>query len=465
MKDELLALLSRYGQQHLLNSWEQLEPSQRDQLASEIRQVDLDLITSLFRETHEAAAEVDWRELSVQAEPPPAVRLAAGDGKPLFSAGEQALRAGRVGMILVAGGQGTRLRFPHPKGMFPVGPISGRTLFQVLIDRLRAVGQRYGVQIPLFVMTSPATHTEVADYFAQHDRCGLAKADLEIFCQGVMPAVDAETGRLLRKSPSSLSLSPDGHGGMLAAFARSGCLEKARGRNIDLLFYGQIDNPLLQVCDPGLLGCHLTSESEMTTQVVRKQEAAEKMGNVVQIDGRVRIIEYSDLPPDVADQRNPDGSLRLWAGNLAVHIFDRAFLERMASEADRLPFHQARKVTAFVDDAGELVQPSQPNSIKFEKFIFDLLPAARRAAVVESAKADAFAPVKNADGAPHDTPHTARQAMIARDRKLLELAGVEVAADIPVEVNPLWALDAADVSHQLKPGTTIASATYFPAAG
>jgi UDP-N-acetylglucosamine/UDP-N-acetylgalactosamine diphosphorylase len=462
MKDELLKLLSPHGQQHLLAYWDELSTTERSQLTSQIRQLDLDLITGLCASLKEKGTEeIDWRALAARAEPPPAVQLAEEDEDAVRAAGEAALRAGRVGMILVAGGQGTRLGFDHPKGLFTIGPLSGRTLFQVFIDRLRAVARRYDVRIPLFLMTSPATHDETVAYFAEQNSFGLGKQDMRIFCQGVMPAVDAQSGRLLMSSPASLSLSPDGHGGMLAAFDGSGCMELARERGIDVLFYGQVDNPLLQVCEPSLLGCHLTSESEMTTQVVRKVDPEEKVGNVVQIDGRTRTIEYSDLPTEIAGQRNPDGTLRLWAGNLAVHIFDRAFLERMVGEDGHLPFHQALKKSDFVDDQGHLIRPTEPNSIKFEKFIFDLMPAARRAAVVESAKEVAFAPVKNADGAPTDTPRSAKRAMMHRDLQVLEAAGIQVAKGVSVEINPLWALDAREAADKIEPGTTITEPTYF----
>ena len=447
--DDLQSLLREHGQQHVLAFWEQLSAAEQRELGDQVRQLDLPLVSSLVAKLPgRVCEETDWASIAAAAEPPAAVRDSQ-DPAGVRAAGEAALRAGRVGMILVAGGQGSRLGFDHPKGLFKIGPVSGRTLFQVLIDRLRAVGRRYGISIPLYLMTSPATHDETVEYFRRNDRCGLAETDLEIFCQGVMPAVDAQSGRLLRQTRSSLALSPDGHGGMLAAFDRSGCLQRARQRGIELLFYGQVDNPLLQVCDPALLGCHLASEAELTTQVVRKDEPEEKVGNVVRIDGRTRIIEYSDLPADVAAVRNPDGSLRLWAGSIAVHIFDLAFLARMAKESEHLPFHQALKKVEHVGDDGQVVQPDHPNAIKFERFIFDLLPAARRAAVVEAAKEAAFAPVKNADGAATDTPSTARQAMVNRDAELLISAGVQLAAGTTVEVNPLWALDVTEARERL----------------
>jgi len=179
----------------------------------------------------------------------------------------------------------------------------------------------------------------------------------------------------------------------------------------------------------------------MTTQVVAKQDPFDRVGNVVMVDGKLQIIEYSDLPDDAAEQRDPDGSLNIWAGSIAVHVFDVAFLERVARQADALPFHQARKKVAYADVDGTVHEPEQPNAIKFERFIFDLLPWARNAIVVEGDPAEVFAPVKNADGAGSDTPTLTREAMIRLHAKWLRQAGVTIGDEVAVEISPLWALD------------------------
>jgi UDP-N-acetylglucosamine/UDP-N-acetylgalactosamine diphosphorylase len=228
-----------------------------------------------------------------------------------------------------------------------------------------------------------------------------------------------------------------------------------------LLFYGQVDNPLLQVCDPALLGFHLLAGSEMTTQVVRKRDPLERVGNVVEIDGRTQIIEYSDLPDVAAHRRTPERELHLWAGNIAVHVFDTAFLARESADANAQPIHRALKKVPYVDGTGRRVEPTAPNAIKFERFIFDLLPRASNALVVEVDPAEAFAPVKNAPGEATDTPESAQAAMIQRDRQLLEAAGAECPPGAVVEVNPLWALDANEATGKLPKGQRISQPTYF----
>jgi UDP-N-acetylglucosamine/UDP-N-acetylgalactosamine diphosphorylase len=331
----------------------------------------------------------------------------------------------------------------------------------VLIDQLRAVALRYGVRIPLYIMTSPATDAQTRSFLREHERFGLAEEDLHIFCQATMWALDDRAERILLESPGSLFLGPDGHGGMLAALAKSGRLANAKERGLKHLFYGQIDNPLTQVCDELTIGAHILAGSEMTTQVVRKRQPLERVGNVVSIDGRIHVIEYSDLPDESARQTNADGSLRLWAGNLAVHVLDVAFLDRQAADPDALPFHRAHKKVPCIDDRGQPVDPDKPNAIRFERFIFDLLPAANNAIVVEVDPAEAFAPVKNSDDDPTDNPRTARAAMVALHSRWLRAAGVQIAENVAVELNPLWAYGPEEVARAGLKGKVVDRPTYF----
>ena len=462
MKEELLAQLAPFGQEHLLAFWDRLAPDRQAALAAQIRALDLALIARLYGERDRKS---DYRALAERSSSPPAFRLPPARNRftpqEAVARGEAALAAGQVGAILVAGGQGTRLGFPHPKGMFPIGPISGHSLFQIHIEKILALGRRYGVRVPLCLMTSPATHDETVEYLAEHARFGLPADDLRVFCQGTMPAVDAASGRILLESADGLVLSPDGHGGMLAALACGGPLRQIEQRGIQTLFYFQVDNPLVDVGSPEFLGYHLLSNSEMSTQVVAKREPLERVGNVVEVDGRLRVIEYSDLPDDVARQRLPDGSLRIWAGSIAVHAFATAFLARMAGRADALPFHVARKKVEHLDSAGRTVEPAEPNAVKFERFIFDLIPAAENAIVVEIDPAEGFAPLKNAPGEKQDTPEWVRRQMTARHRRWLRRAGVEVADDVPVEISPLFARNPEELARKVRPGTAVTEATFF----
>ncbi len=469
-RNALLSRLRPAGQEHLLDFWDRLNAAQRQKLATQIAEIDLDLLARLRSQRSESAADdkAQFAALASRAESPPAIRL---DGKGPFTRrgaierGEAALRAGDVGMILVAGGLGTRLGFDKPKGMFEIGPLSRRSLFEVIIDQLRAVSRRYGSPIPLYLMTSPATDADTRKFLTAHGNFGLTASELRIFCQATMWALDNRWEKILLESPDSLFLGPDGHGGMLQALVKSGCLNDIADRRIKHLFYGQVDNPLLTVCEPYLIGCHLLGQSQMTTQVARKRDPLERVGNVVSERGRVHIIEYSDLPEAAARQTNGDGSLKLWAGNLAVHVFDVDFLAAAADDPDALPFHIAHKKVPYLDASGRQVESEKPNAIRFERFIFDLLPRAENALVVEADPAEAFAPVKNAEREKTDTKATAQAAMTALHRRWLAEAGMQVAAVVTVEINPLWALDVAEIGQKLKPGTKIERNTYFGEAG
>jgi len=448
----------------LLAFWNQLDAKQQAKLAAQIEEVDFDLLQRLFQGD---VSGPSWEELARRAEPPTAIRL---QGEKVHSAqaarqrGEELLAAGQVGVVIVAGGQGTRLGFDHPKGMFSIGAVSGAPLFQILLEKILARGRRYGVRIPLYLMTSPATDAETREYLRSKSYFGLLAEDVKIFCQGTMPAVDAETGKLLRAAPDSLFLSPDGHGGMLAALERSGGLADARRRGLTQLFYCQIDNPLVSIADPEFLGFHLLSQSELSTQVIAKQTSRDKVGNVAMIDGRLQIIEYSDLNPlsdDLIERRGTDGEWIFWAGSIGVHVFDVAFLERAAGHSAGLPFHRASKAVPYVDARGERVEPDSPNAIKFERFIFDLLPLAERGIVVEIDEVTNFAPVKNAPGESRDTPEIVQQAMIALHRRWLEHAGARVLSDVPVEISPLFAQNKFETAQRVTPATTVTEPRYF----
>jgi UDP-N-acetylglucosamine/UDP-N-acetylgalactosamine diphosphorylase len=461
-QSRLLGRVRPFGQEHLVAFWDTLSGEQQESLAQQIEEIDFALIRRLYEGR---ADQTNLAEMADQSEPPPAFRLDVSKNRftpeQAKKRAEEALRAGQVGVILVAGGQGTRLGFDHPKGMYPIGPISNKTLFQIHVEKIIAAGRRYGVRIPLYMMTSPATDAETVEFFAANDRFGLPEEDLVIFCQGTMPAVEEKTGRVLLESPDRIAVSPDGHGGMLAAMARGGVLDDIERRGIEHLFYFQVDNPLVDICGREFMGYHLLSESELSTQVIAKREPLERVGNVVRVGDRLMVIEYSDLPEAAAVRRNPDGSLRIWAGSIAVHGIAAALLRRLAGTADGLPFHIARKKVAYVEEAGKTVKPSEPNAIKFERFIFDLIPSAKNAIVVEIDPAKGFGPLKNASGAKDDTPESVRAQMAAVARDWLRQAGATLDDATVVEISPLFALDAEELAEKITAGATIPGPTYF----
>jgi UDP-N-acetylglucosamine/UDP-N-acetylgalactosamine diphosphorylase len=458
--DDLRASLRRHQQEHVLAWWENLSDLQRRNLVSQLRNLDLDELRQLSRK--QVASELPARERIGAV---PVIPRQGPDDEARRREGEAALWAGQVAVLLVAGGQGSRLGFEHPKGMFPVGPISQKTLFQVHAEKVLASRRRYGAPIPFLIMTSPATHDETVAYFEEQQFSGLPRHEVHFFCQGTMPSVDLSSGKLLLESPGSLFLSPDGHGGTLTALARSGLLEQMKQRGIRQVFYFQVDNPLVRVADPLFLGHHLAARAEVSSKVVAKTGPKEPMGVFATVDGRCTIIEYSDLTPELAQETDAQGRLFLWTGSPAIHLFDLAFLEKVTRDPEGLPFHVARKKVPHLDASGQMVQPKENNALKFERFIFDVLPLAERWTVVEALRAEEFAPLKNGEGA--DSPATVRSALIHLAADWLERARARVAKKpdgspaAALEISPLFALDAEELARQVPAGTVIAESRYF----
>jgi UDP-N-acetylglucosamine/UDP-N-acetylgalactosamine diphosphorylase len=349
--------------------------------------------------------------------------------------------------------------------MFPIGPVSNKSLFQLHAEKVLALGRRYGKPVPLLVMTSPTNHDEVVAFFREHRHFGLSPEELVIFRQGTMPAVDLATGRLLLDEPHRLFLSPNGHGGTVIALADTGLLDRLARRGIREIFYWQVDNPLVRVADPVFLGYHRQARAEVSSKIVPKSRPEDKLGNMVLIDGSCSMIEYSDMPAELARQRDEQGRLRFWAGSPAIHIFDVEFLRRVTQSAARLPFHLARKKVPHLDEAGNLVQPARENALKFEMFIFDVLPLAKRWTVVETTRREEFEPLKNATGP--DSPATVRQAISDLAADWLREAGLDVAhtaeghAAFPLEISPLYALDAEELASRVDRAMRIEGPFYF----
>ena len=324
--EELRAHLARANQSHLLAFWDQLEDDARTRLIDDLAAIDFDRVPG-------------WIEQYVRHKPNFAPK---GDIAPPRSyafddtiwdqaqyrlIGEGLLRAGKVAAFTVAGGQGTRLGYDGPKGCYPGTPITRKPLFQVFAEWLLAANRRWGATIPWYIMTSPLNHDATVQFFESSNHFDLDPAHIMFFPQGVMPSFDMTTGKILLAEPHKIATNPDGHGGSLRALAASGALADMRARGIEHISYFQVDNPLCRVVDPIFLGLHAAapdSSAEMSTKVVSKTEPAEKVGVVAQVDGVTQVLEYSDLSDELTSARDPDGRLRLRAGNIAVHFQDCA---------------------------------------------------------------------------------------------------------------------------------------------
>ena len=461
---DLVERLERHGQTELLDHWDKLDLATQRSFEAELRAIDFHLVDQLKETLVFADPAID----SIDSVRPVEVsRLPRTDRERVAhrlasEVGEAILAEGQAAVVMVAGGQGTRLGFNGPKGTYPIGPVSASSLFQIHAEKVLALSRRYGKTIPLYVMTSPENHAETELFFESNNRFGLSH--LRLFVQGRMPAVDRETGKILLDGPGRVAMSPDGHGGTLTALAQPGvdgglsCLEEMKELGVQTLFYFQVDNPMVRIADPTFLGLHREASAEVSFKVVEKLKPDEKVGVVVEVDGRPQVIEYSDLPPALAELREPEGSLQLWAGSIAIHIFERSFIERVVQQS-QLPFHRAFKKVPYLNQDGQRIEPTEPNAVKFERFIFDALPLAERYAVVETDRILEFEPLKNATGA--DSPASVRQRMSDLFAGWLEAAGARVVrrsdGTVPfgLEISPLFALDGAELRSKLPAGLVV----------
>lgn len=446
MKNQLLSLLESLGQHHLLQHAADLPPDGHLRLHADLHRLPLEhLPTWVEQACSPAAVALDPARLDPPQSQPPSAGLT------YRAAGEALIRAGGLAALVVAGGQGTRLGHDGPKGELPATPISGTSLFGVFAGQLMAAQARFGVAIPWYVMTSPENDARTRAFFRENEYFGLDPRDVVLFSQGEMPTLDL-AGRLLLAGPDRLATHPDGHGGALMALRRSGALDDLVKRGIQHLSYFQIDNPATRILDADFLGLHAyspDSSGEMSSKVVVKTEPTERVGVFAHHAGRLEVIEYSDLPAHLAAHRQPDGQLAFRAGNVAVHLLGVEFLTRVAGEA-QLPLHRARKVAAFYDPTtSRVVEPTAPNAVKLERFIFDALSEARRPLLYEVDRVEAFAPIKNADGV--DSPASSRALQIERAARWLAAAGVAIprrpdgTPDCMLEIRPATALSAEDL--------------------
>lgn len=449
--DQLIAAFRAAGQEQVFAFWDALNPAERSGLAAQAAEVDLTEMARLHRTLVQKSAGGAGMNLDGLT-PAPCIRLPenGGDAAQWAAAratGEAALRAGRVAAFTVAGGQGTRLGYDGPKGTLAVTPLKKKSLFQVFAEKIRATGLRHGRPLHWFIMTSHANHGQTEQFFADNRFFGLDKGRVQFFRQGRMPAVDF-AGKILLETRSSLALSPDGHGGSLRALHRSGALDLMQTEGIDTISYFQVDNPLVRCVDPAFIGFHLQAGAGMSSKMVPKAYPEEKVGHFCRQQGKVVVVEYSDMPMAMQRETNPDGSLRYSAGSIAIHIIDREFARKMAAggEGAALPFHRADKKINTMDAAGNPVKPEKANGVKFEMFVFDALPFADNSIVIETARADDFSPVKNAEGV--DSPQTARDDQLRQFARWLKSVGAAVETDATgrpkcgVEISPLFGHDA-----------------------
>jgi UDP-N-acetylglucosamine/UDP-N-acetylgalactosamine diphosphorylase len=450
--------LGQYDQDHLLRFADRLDDKSLERLLDQIDTFDLELIRDLSEQLVFKDVVVHLDKLT----PPEVVTLPRTPEEEearhkAHERGEEAIRAGKVAALVVAGGQGTRLGFDGPKGCYPAGPVSGKTLFRQQAEKIRSAARRYGVAIPWYVMTSETNREATVATFRENGFFGLDEDDVYFFTQGMMPAVDRR-GQMLLDAPGHVFTSPNGHGGTFKALVDSGALDDMARRGVEHISYFQVDNVLIKIIDPVFVGNHVAADSEMSSKGCRKTDPFERVGNFAIREDKLRVVEYSDLPDEMARQRTGEGELLFAMGSIGIHVIDREFARRMGTGRYALPYHRADKKVPYLDAEGNLVEPGEKNAVKFEMFIFDALPRARNPIVLEVDRAEEFSPIKNADGP--DSPDTARRDLTRQALRWLASAGVDVpdeksAEEFAIEIGPLFARDAGELAEKIDANLTV----------
>jgi len=458
----LKAELEKHGQSHLLAHWDRLDEAQRAELLNDIEQINFAALDGLI-ESHIRAEQPFKLPKEIKPAPfypaKPDIEL-VGQYADAVKRGVSLIRQNKVAAFTVAGGQGTRLGFDGPKGAFPISPVRNKTLFQLFAEQIRGTNRRYGSDLRWYIMTSPQNDAATRAFFAENNYFGFAPGHVCFFTQGVMPAFSPE-GKILLESPSRIAFSPDGHGGALLALKRSGALAEMAVAGVEYISYWQVDNPLVKCIDPLFIGLHDLTRSEMSSKTIPKVDDLERVGNFVIGDGRMQVIEYSDLPDELAHERDELGRRKFDAGSIAIHVLSRSFIERItADEANfGLPWHRAIKKVPHVDEQGRRIEPDKPNAIKLEAFIFDAIPMAKNPLILQTVRSEEFSPVKNATGV--DSAETSRRDMNRRVAAWLTAAGFDVPMtpegepDGLFEISPLLALDAGHLREVMLTAPTI----------
>ena len=421
----LAELLTRHGQGHLLAGIEQLPATERSVYLARL-------------------ADIDWEELQHHSSPPASGAVGksrvidfnerAQRRTELARIGEAAYRAGQVAVLMVAGGQGTRLGTSAPKGCFSVAPHSGKSIYQLQAEKVLSLSRRIGHDVPFLVMTSPMTDGETRDFFNVNGLFGLKPEQVRFFSQGTVPSLDQQ-GRALMSGPGRLLENPDGHGGCFTALVKSGNLARLRREGVAQIIYIQVDNILVPVDDVDLVGVATSENADVVTKVLEKVSPDEKVGHLVHVDGHDVIVEYTEVTPEQARSRDAQGELIYRWGSPAMHCWSVAFLGRLVDQQYKIPLHRSSKpLKAWVD--GQL---QEVKGWKSERFIFDLIPEARISLGLAINRDDEFAPVKNKEGT--DSPATAVAMAHQQYCRWLQAGGVSL--NLPpsaqIEISPLFA--------------------------
>lgn len=444
----------QYGQGHVFSFWDELNTIERATLFEQLSSFKPERISELVKE----ALQPQSVESNPIVEPLPESATASMlDSDPAaiegwYARGLQAVGEGQVAVVLMAGGQGTRLGSADPKGCYDVGLPSHKSLFQLQAEKIRKVQElaaaRYPAGqsiIPWYIMTSGPTRGPTEAFFKKNSFFGLEAENVIFFEQGVLPCISNE-GKIIMQTKSKVAVAPDGNGGIYQALVVSSVLSDLRKRRIQHVHAYCVDNSLVKVADPTFIGFSISKDVDLATKVVRKRAANESVGLIILKNGKPDVIEYSEIDESLAEAMDPNNPsiLKFRAANIVNHYYSVRYLETIPEWVHLLPHHIARKKIPYCDTTtGEEVSPKAPNGIKLEQFVFDIFPRIPldKFACLEVAREDEFSPLKNARGSKEDNPDTSRADVMAQGRRWLQAAGAVVISEsvdeTGVEVSPL----------------------------
>lgn len=430
-------------QEHVFKYWEKLSKKEQKELIDSISDVDFKQAEQRFKELKNKTEQKNKLE-PARIIPSPKTSEQERYRIKALNIGRGYLRKGKVAAFLVAGGQGTRLGFDGPKGCFKISPVKKKTLFQIFAEKIIAIQKKYSTAIPWYIMTSIANDKETKRFFLKNSHFNLNPKNIMFFKQREIPAVD-EAGKLILETKSRVFKNPNGHGGSLIALHESGALKDMKKRGIKEIFYFQVDNPLVRMLDPIFIGYHVLARAQMSTKVVKKTNPDERVGVVGYINEKLGVIEYSELSDKEKKAKTKSGDLLFSAGNIAIHMLSRKFVEKLSKKRFMLPHHKAVKKIPAVN--------SEITGIKFETFVFDALKYTKSSITMEVKRGDEFAPVKNKEG--EDSPDSSIKMQNDMYARWLEYANINIPRDANgfvqgnIEIHPNYAIDPGELRKKL----------------
>jgi len=453
--ENTLKQLKMHNQSHLLAFWKDFKPTQSQKLLSQLESINFSEIDDWITICTQKSA-VDHVPKKLEPAPfypaQPQNNQQRQKYQDAVNLGKKLISDGKVAAFVVAGGQATRLGLDGPKGNLHVSPLKNKTLFQIFAENIKAVSEKYNTACPWYIMTSPLNHQQTIEIFQSNNFYGLNKNNIFIFQQGTLPNFSFD-GKILLAEKDQIACSPDGHGGSLKALCNSKAIEDMKKKGVLFVSYFQVDNPLINIFDPLFIGLHALDNAQMSSKTVIKTDPLEKVGNFCLVQGKITVIEYSDLPDELAKKKNPDGSLVFQLGSIAIHIINVDFIEQINAKGFSLPIHKTVKKIPHLSLNGNHIIPEKPNGIKLETFVFDALPLASKSIILQTSRQQEFSPVKNATGT--NTVKTAQNMIIQRAASWLRDAGINVpekqdgTVDCNIEIAPSFALEKDDIKQKI----------------